>query len=151
MSSTINPRAVLKKFRVVNAALENRIAGLGKTRLTLLFTPAINFLLVPATSPSEHSNMLVTIIMEGEAKPEGDNGETIAHFRTTYEARFEYAKDVEELAIKKAMEDVNYQFELTSQAYPLSVNSFKQTLASMGFEDLSLPLSALALTAGGTN
>jgi len=68
------------------------------------------------------------------------NAKDQANFSGNYEAKFYYATEVTEAAVTPLMEDLDYQYVLVAQAYPLAMTHFRRELQAMGMDARHLPL-----------
>jgi hypothetical protein len=134
----VKPRATLRSFRALAFHGENRGEATG-TEMRLDLQQDIELGVAVSTVVGAPIQVSVLINLKATATNEKDAKDQ-ATFAGDYEAKFYYASDVTEDAVTPLMEDMDYQYVLVAQAYPLAMTHFKRELQSMGMDARHLPL-----------
>lgn len=138
MPAVNTPRPTLRSFRVLAMSGQNRCDAAGaKMRLTVQQEIAVG-LAVP-NQPEAPLMVGVVIKLDATATNEADAGD-VATCAAEYEARFIYALGLEEAAANALLDELDYQYVLVAQAFPLAMTHFRRELQAMGLDARDLPL-----------
>lgn len=134
----VKPRATMRSFRALAFHGENRGEATG-TEMRLDLQQDIELGLAVPTVGRGPLQVSVLINLKATATNEKDAKDQ-ATFSGNYEAKFYYATEVTEAAVTPLMEDLDYQYVLVAQAYPLAMTHFRRELQAMGMDARHLPL-----------
>lgn len=134
----VKPRATLRSFRALAFHGENRGEATG-TEMRMDMQQDIELGLAVPSVPGGPLQVSVLIKLKATATNE-KNAKDQANFSGNYEAKFYYATEVTEAAVTPLMEDLDYQYVLVAQAYPLAMTHFRRELQAMGMDARHLPL-----------
>ena len=134
----VKPRATMRSFRALAFHGENRGEATG-TEMRLDLQQDIELGLAVPTVVAAPLQVSVLINLKATATNEKDAKDQ-ATFSGNYEAKFYYATEVTEAAVTPLMEDIDYQYVLVAQAYPLAMTHFRRELQAMGMDARHLPL-----------
>jgi hypothetical protein len=131
-------RPTLRSFRALAFHGENRGEATG-TEMRLDLQQDMELGLSVPTVPGGPLQMVVLIKLQATATNEKDAKDQ-ATFAGDYEAKFYFAPEVSEASVTPLVDDMDYQYLLVAQAYPLAMTHFRRELQSLGLDARSLPL-----------
>lgn len=134
----MNPRPVLVAFRVLafrgaNPSVTDNSAQMLEMQQDIQLGLAI------PNVPGVGLQITVKIRLDARSQIEQDSA-PVASFSGEYEAKFNYAPEVQETTVTALLEQDDYQYLLVAQAYPLTMTHFRRELQTMGLDTRNLPL-----------
>lgn len=134
----MNPRAVLRGFRALAFHGENRGDATG-TEMRMDMQQDIELGLSVPTVSGGPLQVSVLIKLKATATNVNDAKDQ-ATFAGDYEAKFYYGTEVVEDQVTPLMDDLEYQYVLVAQAFPLAMTHFRRELQALGLDARQLPL-----------